>query len=161
METLTLYGERIVLTPLRASDADEMASVLDDARLHAFTGGHPLALPALRERYAKLVAGSPDKTTAWLNWIMRVHETGVAIGTMQATVIASSASVAWIVGAAWQGQGFATESARCVVDWLTSQNVRTLRANIHPDHRASETVATRAGFVLTSAWEDGERVWAR
>ena len=32
---------RLLLTPLRAADAGEMTGVLDDKRLHEFTGGSP------------------------------------------------------------------------------------------------------------------------
>jgi RimJ/RimL family protein N-acetyltransferase len=78
--------ERLVLTPLRVQDADEMAQVLDDERLHEFTGGSPESPAGLRARYERLLAGSPDPAVTWLNWIVRERAGGQAVGTVQATV---------------------------------------------------------------------------
>jgi len=156
-----IQGERIVLMPLRIEDAEEMVAALGDESLHRFTGGRPATAVELRERYAKLVRGSPDKTHTWLNWIIRMVDAGGAVGTMQATLIGEAADIAWVVGVRWQSRGFATEAARCVASWLVSKGVRTLRANIHPGHEASERVASRAGLTVTEGWVDGERVWAR
>jgi RimJ/RimL family protein N-acetyltransferase len=137
-----------------------MVGVLDDVRLHTFMGGCPLTLPELRERYVKLISGSLDETQTWLNWVIRAIDSHEALGTMQATVVADTADIAWVVGVRWQSQGFATEATRGLVAWLVSQGVRTVRANIHPGHVASERVAERAGLAPTSRWLDGERVWS-
>ena len=37
----TIGTERLMLTPLRVEDADELAEVLGDPRLHEFIGGGP------------------------------------------------------------------------------------------------------------------------
>ena len=39
-----LQTERLALEPLRVHHAEEMAPLLDDARLFAFTGGRPVTL---------------------------------------------------------------------------------------------------------------------
>ena len=44
--------ERLLLTPLRPEDADEMAGVLADPELHRFIGGRPATVEELRTRYA-------------------------------------------------------------------------------------------------------------
>ena len=59
---------RLDLLPLRVEHAAEMAEVLKDPALHAFTGGAPHLPEALVARYERLVAGSPDPAVAWLNW---------------------------------------------------------------------------------------------
>ena len=41
--------ERLILTPLGPEDAEEMAPVLRDERLHAFIGGRPLTVDELRD----------------------------------------------------------------------------------------------------------------
>ncbi len=151
--------ERVALIPLRVEDAEEMVGVLDDVRLHAFTGGRPLTLPELHDRYVKLAAGSLDANT-WLNWIIRTIHSHEAVGTMQATLISNTADIAWVVGVRWQSRGFATEAARGLIGWLASRGVRTIRANIRPGHVASERVAERAGLVPTTSSVDGERVWS-
>jgi RimJ/RimL family protein N-acetyltransferase len=155
--------ERLLLTPLRPDDADEMVEVLGDERLHEFIGGRPAALEELRERYAALVEGSPDSGERWLNWIVRRRSDVRPLGTVQATLTDEDgrwvAEVAWVVGVAWQGQGFASESASALVDRLRRCGVTSIAAHVHPDHLASAVVAERAGLRPTAEEVDGERVW--
>jgi len=83
----TIVTDRLELRPLVPEDADEMASVLGDERLHDFTGGRPLPPEQLRARYEHLAGGwSPDGTEQWCNWIVRVGPGGDAVGFAQATV---------------------------------------------------------------------------
>ena len=55
------------------------------------------------------------------------------------------ASLAWVIGAAFQGHGYAKEAAAAMAAWLTDQGVTRFRATIHPDHAASGSVADRWG----------------
>jgi RimJ/RimL family protein N-acetyltransferase len=146
--------------PLRVEDADAMASVLGDERLHEFTGGRPATPEELRDRYARLVAGSPDPEEEWLNWIVCRRADSRPVGTVQATVRGRGAAhVAWVIGVEWQNQGFASEAARALVEWLREQGIEEVVAHVHPDHRASAAVAARAGLRPTEDEVDGERVW--
>ena len=160
----TMFTERLTLTALTVDDADEMVHVLDDDRLHKFIGGRPATLDELRDRYRAFVSGPKEPGDIWLNWIVRQKQEQVAVGTVQATISTtadggSSANVAWVIGGAWQGLGFATEAARSLVDWLRSRGVDVVTAHIHPDHHASAIVASRAGLHPTDEQYDGETVW--
>jgi RimJ/RimL family protein N-acetyltransferase len=160
----TVVTRRLILTTLTVEDADELVHVLGDDRLHEFIGGHPVSLDALRDRYRHLVAGPAEPSETWLNWIVRVKQDQVAVGTVQATISArtdgqSSASVAWVIGTRWQNKGYATEAAGALVDWLRSHGVDDVIAHIHPDHHASGLVAERAGLQPTDEQHDGETVW--
>ena len=138
--------------------------MLADPALYAFTGGEPPDLAGLRRTYGHLVAGpAADAVEAWHNWIARLEARGTPIGTVQATVWEGErrAAVAWVIGTPWQGRGFATEAARCLVDWLASVGMHTIEAYVHPDHAASAAVAARAGLRATDELVDGERVWRR
>ena len=53
----------------------------------------------------------------------------------------------------------ASEAAVELVKWVRRQGVEDIGANIHPDHEASATVATRAGLHQTEEEFEGERVW--
>ena len=158
-----------MLDPLGPDDADAMVGVLGDPRLHAFTGGHPLALDDLRKRFHRLAAGrSPAGDETWLNWIIRLRASGTAagpcVGTVQATITGAAvrhAVIAWIVGVPWQRQGIAGEAAVALVDWLERQGIGSISANIHPRHVASQKVAARAGLVRTGEIVDGEQTWRR
>jgi RimJ/RimL family protein N-acetyltransferase len=159
----SLESERLRLAPLTVDDADEMVSVLGDERLHEFIGGRPADLAELRIGYAAMIAGSVRPEEIWMNWIVRRRSDGEAIGTVQATLNERdgqwSALVAWVVGVPWQGQGYASEAARTLVDWLAEQGVADIAAHIHPDHHASAGVAAHAGLHVTDEDVEGERVW--
>lgn len=154
---------RLDALPLRVGYADEMAAVLDDPALHAYTGGAPETPGELRARYARWTAGSPDPGVGWWNWVLRVRDEGRLAGYVQATVNArdAEAEVAWVVGTRWQGQGYAKEAAVGLVGRLMGVGVRTVVAHVHPDHDASAAVAAAAGLVPTEEWCDGERRWER
>lgn len=159
-----IHTERLTLLPLRVEHAEEMAAVLSDPALHTYIGGEPATPAALRTRYERLVAGSPDPAVAWCNWVVQLPDQACLVGTVQATVTLDEreelhAEVAWVVGTPWQGQGFACEAAQGLVNWLGEQAVRTVIAHIHPDHQASAHVAASAGLTPTDQWHDGEIRW--
>lgn len=146
--------ERLVLEPLRVEHAEEMAVLLDDVRLHAFIGGEPPTPAELRDRYARQVAGIGR---GWLNWIVR--RGGEVVGTVQATLEDGDAEVAWVIGTAHQGRGYASEAARGMAGWLLAHGVRGLVAHVHPEHDASAAVARRLGMVPSDVVVDGEVRW--
>jgi RimJ/RimL family protein N-acetyltransferase len=159
-----VVAPRVVLVPLTISDAAEMVTVLADHDLYAFTGDRPPTLPELRARYARQVAGhSPDGTQEWRNWIIRLVTGRTAIGYVQATIVddGTRAEIAWVVGSAWQGQGYATEAAAALVGWLDARGVRIVQAHIHPGHAASAAVASHAGLLPTGQLQDGEQLWRK
>ncbi|WP_370939127.1 GNAT family N-acetyltransferase [Amycolatopsis sp. cg13] len=150
---------RLDLLPLSVSHAEEMASVLSDLTLHTYIGGAPDSLAALRSRYRRMTAGSPDPAVCWLNWVIQLRDSGL-VGTVQATVSGAVAEIAWVVGTPWQGRGIATEAARALVGWLVQQPVDEIIAHIHPENRASAAVAAAIGLTATDQWQDGEIRWA-
>ncbi|WP_344528580.1 GNAT family N-acetyltransferase [Streptomyces albiaxialis] len=180
-----LRTRRLDLLPLRVAHAPEMARVLSDPALYAFIGGAPPGEEELRARYARLTAGSPDPDVTWRNWVLRLRATSRLVGTVQATLTSGppgdpgrgpdpdphsgfsphsgsrTAEIAWVVGAAWQGQGFAVEAARALVAALDAEDVRTVLAHVHPEHHASAAVAAAAGLLPTRVRQDGEVRWAR
>jgi RimJ/RimL family protein N-acetyltransferase len=163
IEAAIITTERLVLVPLQAEDADELCDLLYDERLHEFIGGRPGSRLELHDRFVLLAAGSPRAGESWLNWVARRRLDSQPVGTMQATVRVVDgrrvARLGWMVGVEWQSQGFASEAAVALVKWVRRQGVDDIGANIHPDHEASATVATRAGLRQTEQEFEGERVW--
>ncbi|MPZ81117.1 MAG: GNAT family N-acetyltransferase [Actinophytocola sp.] len=157
----TIHTDRLVLLPLLVEHAEEMAAALSDPVLHTFIGGAPADPQAMRARYERLVAGSPDATVSY--WVIRLRDQACLTGTVQATITPRDneriAEIAWVVGTSWQGRGIATEATRGLIAWLRQQPVRTVIAHIHPDHHASHAVATAAGLTPTSTRHDGEIRW--
>lgn len=158
---------RLVLEPLRVGHAEEMAEVLADPALYAYTGGAPVGVEELRARYRRQTAGPGDPAVCWCNWVMRLDgPQGPATGYVQATVALAApdgpeAEVAWVTGTRWQGRRLATEAARALVAWLHDRGVRTVVAHTHPGHHASAAVAAAAGLAPTDRRQDGEVRWER
>ena len=158
--TALLETDRLILTPLTVADATDMVLVLADIELYSFTGGLAPTLDQLAARYGAQVLGSSSPTEQWHNWIIRLRDSNRAIGYVQATVIGTSADVAWVVGLAWQGSGRAREASNSMCGWLRQCGIILLQAHIHPEHHASAAVATACGLTPTDAFDDdGERIW--
>ncbi|MEU9076907.1 GNAT family N-acetyltransferase [Kitasatospora sp. NPDC048538] len=157
--TAPLHSGRLDLLPIGPEHAAEMAAVLADPALHAFTGGAPATAEELRARYARLAAGSPDPAEVWGNWVLRLRADGRLTGYVQTTVRAGNAELAWVVGTPWQGRGLATEAARALLAHLTAAGIGTVTAHVHPDHHASAAVARALGLAPTGERQDGELRW--
>jgi len=162
--TEPLGTSRLLLEPLAAHHAEEMAEALADPRLHRYIGGRPPTAAELRARYARLAAGpAPFHQECWPNWVVRRRRDRRAVGFVQATVRpgprGSRAAVAWMIGMPYQGFGFATEAARAMVGWLAAHGVTEITAAIHPGNAASATVARRLGLSPAPGTCDGEVIW--
>ena len=157
----TLCSERLLLEPLRVEHAAEMAVVLDDVALHTYIGGRPLDEQRLREQYRYQVrGGTADGRQRWFNWVVR--RGGVATGYVQATLTTGAtpaAEVAWVIGVAHQGRGYASEAARTMVAWLRCCADVGFVAHVHPGNAASVSVARGLGLVPTDTVVDGEIRW--
>ena len=154
--------ERLVLSPVRVEDAGEMATVLADPALYAFTGGAPETTAELAARYTRWVAGAPEPDQTWINLVVRERTTGAAVGYVQATVNPGSADIAWVIGRHWQRNGYASEATNGLIAWLvTAFDIAIVRAMIRADHVASHGVAKRVGMVRTADEVRSEEVWLR
>jgi RimJ/RimL family protein N-acetyltransferase len=164
-----LETARLTLEPVQPSHAKEMAPLMADLRLYAFTGGIPPTLEELRARYERQATGhSPDRAERWLNWIARRREDGVAVGFVQATVTEDTdqagrltAVLAWALWVRFHGHGYAREAAAEMMRRLEVSGVARFAAYIHPEHAASMGVARALGLVPTDERVDGEVVWVR
>ncbi|MET9503701.1 GNAT family N-acetyltransferase [Streptomyces sp. NPDC006622] len=159
----TIHTDRLALLPLEVEHADEMVTVLSDPGLHTFIGGTPDTAQGLRARYERWVAGSPRPGESWCNWVIQLRAAACLTGYVQATITAdergAAAEIAWVVGTARQRRGIATEATQGLIDWLGKHSVHTVVAHIHPDHKASSSVAVAAGLAPTDQWHDGEIRW--
>jgi RimJ/RimL family protein N-acetyltransferase len=160
------HTDRLLIEPLTRAHATELFDALNDPKLHEFIGGEPLDLPALTERFTRWeTRRSPDGSQLWCNWLIRERATRNAIGTLQATVPAAgprsgAAEFAWVVVAAAQGNGYASEAASSLIERYVDAGW-TAVAYIHPDHQASQRVARAAGLAPTPVRIDGEVRWQR
>ncbi len=160
MTTTSIEAARLRLDRITVDDAGDLFAILDDPSLHTFTGGAPMSRDALEKWIAFVVPGrSPDGSQRWRNWVVRLHQGDGVVGTVQATIIGDEATLAWTIGSAWQGRGYAKEAAAATAAWVATSGAATLRAEIHPDHAASGAVARSIGLAPTTDIVDGEVVW--
>src|SRR5512140_1874567 len=105
----TIRTPRLVLEPLMAGHAGELYEVLRDPELYQHLDfGPPPSAGHLRTVYEELESRvSPDGGELWLNWAVRVD--GRAAGFVQATVRGPDAWVAYVLGRAFWGHGYASE----------------------------------------------------
>jgi RimJ/RimL family protein N-acetyltransferase len=141
-----------------------MVGVLADPALYEYTGGEAPSLEQLQARYAAQSAGrSGDGSQWWLNWIVRLRNTGEPVGFVQATVESEGpgrvANIAWVISPGHQRYGIASEATQAMRTWLQSQGVNRFVAYINPGHHASMGVARRQGLGPTTIIQDGEIRW--
>jgi RimJ/RimL family protein N-acetyltransferase len=160
----TLQTNRLLLSPMLAADAEQLFDLLKEPSLYTFTrAGPPSSLQSLRQRIRFWEQRrSPDGQEVWLNWTVRLRADQTVVGYVQASIKATHAELAWIVGLPFQGHGYASEAMVAVVSWLNHfLKIGEVRANIHPSHSASQRVATRIGLQLNGQLTpEGEQVWA-
>ena len=150
------------IRPPSVDDAPAMAEVLSAASLYEFTGGSPPSAAELARRYALQVVGvSPDGQEQWINEVVVLEPHDRPIGYVQATIPSAGvpAEIAWVIGEAWQGHGYATRAAQLLVELLAGRGVTELVAHIHPENIASQKIAQRLGLQPTDLIVDGEIRW--
>jgi RimJ/RimL family protein N-acetyltransferase len=156
------YVKRLTLTPVAGHHAEDLYPILAEPALYHFTGGQPPEnMESVQNWFSALeTRKSPDGTQEWLTWIVHLKTLDTPVGYVQATVTGAEAEIAWLIGTTWQGQGYAKEAVAMLVSSLKELEVKRLTAHIHPDHRASQSVATSVGLVRTGDYHEGEEIWA-
>ena len=160
---MTLVTERLELAPMVEGDSDALFALLKHPEIHIFTGDRPPASAddvraTIRRRESRR---SPEGDELWLNWTLRLKADQSVVGYVQAGVKAGRADMAWVIGLPFQSQGFASEASQRVLEWLRDDlHVSEVRANINPDHTASQKVARKIGLRNGGTRTDeGEEVW--
>jgi RimJ/RimL family protein N-acetyltransferase len=155
-----IQGRRVLLVPLTAEHADELAGLLEDAFVRDALG--VADVEGLRRRFAAWESRrSPDGEERWLNWIVRERADGRALGWVQASVRGATASIAYALLAAERGRGAASDAVRAMIRWLTAElGVTDLTASIAPANLASAHVARAVGLEATDGRDAGEVIWA-
>ncbi len=159
--------QRLSLDELQVDDAAELFAATDSLEVGEFIGGaYSPSVQALRDRIARMRAGSGRDDELWLNYSVRVTDTGDLIGHLQASVHPEWAEVAWVFGRPWWGCGYATEAVTWLIESLPSVE---LWATVDPGNARSLRLLARLGFTATTvppardvqSFDDGDRVFVR
>jgi RimJ/RimL family protein N-acetyltransferase len=153
---------RLELLPTEPAHAEALATALADRALNEHIGGEPSTAEQWRSRLGQWAdRRSPDGGQAWLNWVVVERAGGAVVGWLQATVVGSSADVAYVVGTPWQGRAYATEAARALLDHLGATGVTEVSLLVAPANAPSAAVARHLGLSPDGTEVDGELRWSR
>lgn len=145
-----LETDRLILEPLRREHAKHLFPTLSDPRLYTFIPQDPpSSVLALETRYQQLEnRRSPAGDETWLNWAIRLKETGKYIGTVQATLCQDkSALLAYELSTEFWGKGYATESCLRVIESLFADcDVVEVIAEVDTRNAASCKLLERLSF---------------
>ena len=139
----------LTLEPLLASHAEEMFELLSDPAIYRYLDyTAPVSAESLRSVYQRWEARrSPDKSEAWLNWVIRPRDQAL-VGYVQATVTSSrSAYVAYILASKYWGRGYARLAVQTMLEHLAAAyDVDRYLATVEADNERSIGLLQRLGF---------------
>lgn len=142
-QSCVLRTARLVLEPLTVAHAPAMFSLLGDPLIYTYLDfGPPPSVEHLSRVYAQLeTRRSPDGTQEWLNWIIVLD--GAPIGLVQATISGDGCEVAYILGSAHWGHGYAFEAMTAMLAQLGD---RSFFANVDEKNARSIRLLERLGI---------------
>ena len=154
-ERMIVTAAGLVLEPQTRLHAAEMFEVLCDPAIYAHEGEPPASPQWLRTRYERLESRrSPDGREAWLNWVVRLPESGLA-GYVQATIEEGGiATIAYVLASRHWGRGVARQAVEAMMAELEAQHgVSRFAAVLKRDNLRSMRLLERLGFVAGPAQE--------
>ena len=115
---------------------------------------------------ARVLEGPGDGSAErWLNRTVRLD--GLVIGRVEATLHDGIAEIAYLLGPAWWGHGYATEAVRRLLAELESLGLSEAWAVVDPANDRSAALLCRLGFVETEptvrlvTMDPGDRAFVR
>jgi len=156
-----LETRRLILRGLRLSDAKDVFEYASDPEVtqHVRFVTHK----SVTDTRAFLRASEKrHRAGQTLIWAITLKSTGKMIGTCGLVSIAREhgrAEIGYAINRKFWGQGYAAEATAAVTKHaLTSLNFNRVEAHVSPDHRASQRVLEKCGFVQIGRASCRERV---
>lgn len=149
----TLLTGRLVLTPFRANDCDELFLVRGDPAVMRYWDWPADANVDETRRAAKSMLEDVAAGKAQY-WTIRDRNESEFIGTIDLSEndgVSADLGI-MLVGARW-GMGLASEAARPVIDVAWKLGLSRVRARVHADNVRSALFLERLGFGLQNACE--------
>jgi ribosomal-protein-alanine N-acetyltransferase len=144
-ELPVLTSERLVLRPIRLSDAEALFEVLSDADLMTWWSSGPHRTVEETRAYLE-----PAAAGEWRSWAITRTGEDIALGWVNAHQKRANVSeIGYILARSAWGQGIAREAVTMVIDQLLiTEGQRRVFADTDPDNRFSIGLLTKMGFVL-------------
>jgi ribosomal-protein-alanine N-acetyltransferase len=148
------------LRPLQDSDAAMVAALAGEWQVASKTGRIPYPYElAMAVEFIRAVRNQPEREVIFAV----CRQDGELIGCVGASFDGDAAELGYWFGVAYWGQGFASEAARAVLDFVFAQPTITQMTSSHlPSNPASGRVLCKLGFRETRRetvrWRDAEQV---
>ena len=167
--TFSLETPRLILRSFQDSDLEPFLAYRNDPEVSRYQGW---IMPYLREAAAEFIAEAqliqPGTPGVWMQLALESRETGVLLGDIAFHITKSNPRLAYLgytlARASW-GQGYASEAAHTVLDYLFRVlDLHRVVADCDVDNQASIRLLERLGFrreahYLESFWLEHENRW--
>ena len=172
-----LETERLILREFRPEDFEAFAAIMGDAEVARYLpGGEPMA----RIDAWRFMAACIGHWTmrGYGTWVVERKSDGAVMGRIGLINPETwpGLEVGWTLGRPYWGHGYATEAAKASLRYaFLTQPVDEVISTIHPDNKASQSVAVKlgetkgsridivlAGHVYTcDVWSISRAAWQR
>lgn len=149
MNIPTLTTPRLTLRPFTEADVDPLYRLLNTGDVFRY---FPNPQPPSREKVQKIIAHQlnhwAERGLGW--WAVEPTAQPELIGWAGLEFLpeTNETEVAYLLGQAWWGQGFATEAARAALQFgFETHKLETIIALVHPENKGSLRVAEKLGMV--------------
>jgi RimJ/RimL family protein N-acetyltransferase len=151
---MCLESKRLVYEQITSRHAGELKDVLDDPRVYVYVDdGVAPTFEQLLESFTLMKAGPPEhrKDERWVNYAVRIKDSQIAIGRVEATVIEHRAEVAYLFGADYWGKGYGSESLLWLQHLLQNNyGVSEFWATVTPGNMSSKHLLLKQGYAEVS-----------
>lgn len=151
---MELYTQRLSLTPLSEHDWTLFHSLHVDERVIALCFDEP-SLNDIQLRFQARIQPWGKNSLHWLCLVITDRASGEKVGLTGFCVQDEVAEVGYMLLPEFQGQGYATESLRCLLDWAKhTHGIEKFSATVTKGNLGSERVLEKSGFALTKIIPD-------
>ena len=155
--TLHLETPRLILRPFAEEDVQAFSAYRSDPEVARYQGWEaPYSLEQAARFVGEMQAATPGTPGEWYQLAMEIKATGEMIGDCAFQVMrwdARQAEVGITLARPYQGQGYAAEAMRCLLDYLFGElHLHRIRANTDPQNTGSAQLLQRLGFRHEGRW---------
>jgi RimJ/RimL family protein N-acetyltransferase len=167
----TVRSERLDLVLMSAALLDAFLGGQRGAIARLATYSVPADFPGTAWNLLRLRREQMRNHPAWRPWLLRAivrraDDTMVGFANFHGPPGVNDISapdaveLGWTVFPAYRGEGYATETARALMDWATTEHgIHRFVSSTTPDNGPSLRVHEKLGFARTGAIVDGEIIF--
>jgi ribosomal-protein-alanine N-acetyltransferase len=155
---VTLKSERLVLRPLKESDAKDIANNMNHPGQAKYVPGPPY--PYTIDNALEYIQSRLESSKNRIEWAIEFEGTVVGgINVHNLNTERKHCELGYAIGPNWQGKGFATEASRTILRYAFDElNVHFVSAGVYEDNEGSKKVLKKLGFSYVGCYKE-EMYW--